>query len=140
MAQTLKTDEGGSCALAALAPALVEGYATPDCPIRVGALPDVALDQARADAIALLLGELAVNSTKHGALSANGTVTLDGRIEDGQLVLAWSERSDRAVTARARDGGQGFRLIQRVLASRGGDFDIGWCDNGLDVTARISIA
>ena len=139
MAQTLKTGDGESCALATLVPALVEGYATPDCPIRVGALPEVALDQAQADAIALLLGELAVNSTKHGALSANGRVTLDARIDDGQLVLAWSERSDRPVTARAREGGQGFRLINRVLASRGGDFAIAWRDDGVDATARLAI-
>lgn len=139
VAQTMKSGEGESCVLPLLVPALLDPYATPDCPIDIGALPDIALDQPQADAIALLLGELAVNSTKHGALGANGTVTLDARIDEGRLVLAWSERSDRPVTARAREGGQGFRLINRVLASRAGEFAIAWRDDGLDATARLAI-
>lgn len=139
VAQTMKAEDGESCALAALVPALLEPYATPDCPIAIGALPEAPLDQRLADALALVLGELAVNSTKHGALGAQGAVSLDGAARDGQLVLTWSERSGRAVTGRERSGGQGLRLMARVLASRGGGIEMSWREDGLDATITVAL-
>jgi PAS domain S-box-containing protein len=139
LAQTMKAKDGETCKLAALAQALLDPYATPDCTIAIGALPDADLDQGRADALALVLGELAVNSTKHGALSTRGTIALGGAVAGGQLVLGWSERSARAVTAQARSGGQGLRLMTRVLASRGGGIEMDWRDDGLDATIRIGL-
>jgi PAS domain S-box-containing protein len=138
VAQTMKAAAGESCALEPLVHALLDPYPTPDCPIRIGDLPDAQLDQGLIDALALVLGELAVNSTKHGALSARGAVTVAGEIADGQIVLTWSERSDRAVTDHERGGGQGLRLMTRVLASRGGGIDFAWTDRGLDATVRVA--
>ena len=137
VAQTMKAEQGETCPLAVLVPALLNPYATPDCPIEIGPLADVHLDQGLVDAFALVLGELAVNSTKHGALGASGRVTLTARTGNGALVLDWSERSGRAVSGRERDGGQGLRLMTRVLAARGGAIEILWADDGLD--ARISV-
>lgn len=139
VAQTMKAEQGERCALAVLIPALLDPYATPDCPIHIGPLPDVDLDQGLVDAFALVAGELAVNSTKHGALSASGTVRLTGGIEDGSLVLRWTERSGRPVAGHARDGGQGLRLMSRVLAARGGRIDMDWADDGLDATIRVPL-
>ena len=138
IAQTMRAMGSEACLLDQLVPALVQPYATPDCPIHIGALPAVSLSQAQVDALALALGELAVNSTKHGALSARGTVAIAGEAADGQIRLTWSEASDRKVERQARDGGQGLRLMSRVLASRSGGIDLDWADHGLNVTIRLA--
>ena len=137
VAQTMKAERGETCPLAVLAPALLNPYATPACPIEIGALADVRLDQGLVDAFALVLGELAVNSTKHGALGGSGRVRLTAMTGNGELVLDWSERSDRSVSGHERDGGQGLRLMTRVLAARGGHIEMEWAQDGLD--ARISV-
>jgi PAS domain S-box-containing protein len=136
VAQTMKADSA-TCVLQELVPALLEPYATPDCLIRIHDVPNAALDQAQVDALALVLGELACNSTKHGALSARGSVTVAGAITDGMVELTWSERSDRAVGNKHRDGGQGLRLMQRVLASRGGGIELEWARHGLDAIVKL---
>lgn len=138
IAQTLKAEDGNICVLNELVPALLESYATPNCPIIVGAMPEVSLSQAQVDALALVLGELAVNSIKHGALSAHGTVGLAGKVSDGVITLSWSETSDRRVANREREGGQGLRLMSRVLASRSGGIDYEWAECGLQVTIRMA--
>lgn len=139
IAQTMKAG-GGSCRLNDLVPALLQPYATPDCEMQIDGLANVCLDQAQVDTLALVLGELAVNSTKHGALSAQGTVRVSGAIVEGRLELTWLERSNRAVTNQTRDGGQGLRLMERVLASRSGGITICWADQGLDVTFFLPAA
>jgi PAS domain S-box-containing protein len=137
IAQTMRAMGAESCLLDQLVPALVLPYATPDCAVHIGDLPAASLSQSQVDALALVLGELAVNSTKHGALTARGTVSVTGDVSDGQIVLTWSETSDRKVERRARDGGQGLTLMSRVLARTGGlDFD--WADHGLTVTIRLA--
>lgn len=133
IAQTMKAEDGNTCELDELIPALLEPYATPDCKISVGDMAQVRLDQSQVDTLALVLGELAVNSTKHGALSANGTVQVSSAIANGRIEVSWSERSDRAVASQARDGGQGLRLMERVLTSRSGGIEFDWSERGLDV-------
>ena len=139
IAQTMKAEEN-TCLLSELVPALLEPYATPDCEIRIGELGDALLDQAQVDTLALVLGELAVNSTKHGALSAQGTVNVSGALVDDRIELTWSERSNRIVTNQTRDGGQGLRLMERVLASRSGGITLCWSDQGLDVSLYLPAA
>ena len=139
IAQTLKA-EGKPCLLADLVPALLEPYATPDCEIEIDVMPNAGLDQAQVDTLALVLGELAVNSTKHGALSAKGTIRVSGTLADDRIELMWSERSDRTVANQTRDGGQGLRLMERVLASRSGGISHDWSDKGLDVTFHLPAA
>ena len=43
IAQTLKAESGNICLLNELVPALLEAYATPNCPIIVSAMPEVSL-------------------------------------------------------------------------------------------------
>ena len=136
IAQTMKA-EGGTCLLSELVPALLEPYATPDCDIAFGDIAAVALGQAQVDALALVLGELAVNSTKHGALSATGSVRVGATLVDDRIELSWSERSDRPVTGQSRDGGQGLKLMERVLAARSGGIALDWSDDGLDARVHL---
>ena len=138
VAQTMKAQDGNSCLLGELVPALLDPYSTPDCKIQVGALDEVSLGQAQIDTLALVLGELAVNSTKHGALSSTGHIRVSGRLADGLIHLDWSERSQRPVTRKARDGGQGLTLMRRVLAARSGDIAIAWAADGLDASFHLA--
>jgi len=140
IAQTMKAEAGRSCLLDALAPALLEPYSTPHCQIGIDVEADISMDQPQVDALALVLGELAVNSIKHGALGGVGGVELKGALVDDRIEVRWSERSDRPVTRRSREGGQGLALITRVLAARGGGIELTWLDHGLDVDFHMAAA
>lgn len=140
IAQTLFV--GGNSApgnIRELVPALIEPFSQPDCLVRVSGLPDVTVDQGQADAIALVLGELAVNSTKHGALSRSGEIQVAAELAPRALTLTWEETSSRAVEAHQRSGGQGLRLMQRILAARKGNIEIDWREFGLLATIRLSL-
>jgi len=137
IAQTMKAEGGSACVLSELVPALLGPYSTPDCQITVEAMADVRLDQAQVDTLALVLGELAVNSTKHGALSSRGAVHVRGAVVANRIELAWSERSDRPVDGQTREGGQGLSLMARVLASRSGGIGLAWSEQGLDANIYL---
>ncbi|MGV3510917.1 MAG: PAS domain-containing protein [Novosphingobium sp.] len=99
------------------------------------------IDRREADVISLVVGELTVNSTKHGAIGHGGGIALSARAEvvDGQPrhVVVWQEQSARPVASRSRSGGQGLTLIERICAARGGTFDIDWQDSGLIATLSL---
>lgn len=127
------------CSMAELIPALVAPFSRPDCPVIIDALTDIDIDQGKADAIALVLGELTVNSSKHGALGSVGSVHVSVTADEGRIIVSWSERSDRAVQSRSREGGQGLRLIDRIVRARGGELALTWHGYGLDVAVSFTI-
>ena len=135
--QTLQAGNA-PCLLSEILAKFLDAYATPQCPIIVGTMPDVALGQRRAEALAIVFGELAVNSMKHGALSSSGRVRVEGFLADGVIELTWLESSIRLVEKKHRDGGQGLRIMDRVLASCTGGIDFTWNDTGLE--ARVSLS
>jgi two-component sensor histidine kinase len=109
---------------------------------RIGAeVEDLAVRPAAAQDLVLALHELAVNATKHGALSAaGGKVAVTVRAEDGDLVLAWRETGGPAVAPPA---GRGFgtSLLEAVAAhERGGRLDLDWRSEGLACTLRLPLA
>ncbi|MBB5716041.1 sensor histidine kinase [Sphingomonas aerophila] len=116
--------------IAQLVPTLVASFATPACPIVARHLPGT-LDHGQADAVALVLGELAVNSTKHGALSGMGAINVTSEDRGGRVEIRWSERGSRRVAATVRDGGQGMTLMRRIVAARRGSLDMQWKAYGL---------
>lgn len=141
VAQTLfVARDHAPCDIHELLPALLTPFDHPECRIDVQDVPHAVIDQGQADALALVLGELAVNSTKHGALTAQGRVTVRAEITREALVVSWSERSSRKVTAHSRTQGQGLRLIERILAARRGSLVIEWADDGLDAVITLRVA
>ena len=138
VAQTLfVSGESGPCRVSELIEELILPFSNPACTVSVGLLPETLIDQGQADAIALVFGELSVNSTKHGALSGTGAITVSAFCQDGALVITWLERSDQGVTAHSRSGGQGLKLMQRILGARHGELKIDWNDSGLDATITL---
>jgi len=138
IAQTLfAARENAPCELTQLLPALLGPFGHAQCPVTATVSTEVTVDQGVADALALVIGELAVNSSKHGALSSIGSIAVTAEASAGGVDVHWRERSDRPVAAHERAGGQGLRLMQRILKTRNGEIDLTWLDFGLD--ARISI-
>ena len=73
--------------------------------------PEVLLQPASAQTLALALHELATNAAKYGALSSiSGQLRLSWQLSDGKLVLDWSETGGPA-TNRPRCSGFGTRII-----------------------------
>lgn len=139
VAQTLFVGtDNAHCNLKALLPTLLEPFSHPHCEISFPDLPDISVGQGQADAIALVLGELAVNATKHGALHAEGEIVVRASLDEAGLAIVWTERSTRRVEAHARSGGQGLRLMERILAARKGNLTIAWQDFGLEATLRFA--
>jgi two-component sensor histidine kinase len=139
-AQALFSTQDAPCEIATLIPALVKPFENPACPITIDALPATCVNQGQADAIALVLGELAVNSAKHGALANGGAIQVGAESTDTSCAITWRETSASEVKAHRRPGGQGLNLIERIVTARGGTLAIDWHDSGLDVVLRFALA
>lgn len=85
--------------------------------LEIGPLPDIEVDDRLMQAVALTFGELATNSLKYGALKRGAHVRVGGRLARGELELEWEEET---VFGEAREGGQGFGLIDRIIRISGG--------------------
>jgi two-component sensor histidine kinase len=132
-AQSLFASNEASCEIGRLIPALLVPFDNPACPVTIDVLADATVDQGQADAIALVIGELSVNAAKHGALTHGGAIHV-GTARDGDtLRITWTERSDVPPASHARDGGQGLRLMERIVRARRGTLAMEWTDAGLIV-------
>src|SRR5581483_10249048 len=94
--------------------------------------PKVMLEPDAAQAIAVVLHELATNASKYGALSKRqGQIALAwSRAADGLLILRWSEVGGPPVSAPDRQG-FGSRLIERTVGPLGGIARFDWRVEGL---------
>lgn len=138
VAQTLfVARDNAPCELSELLPSLLDPFHHGECPIAIQVPALISVDQRVADALALVLGELCVNSSKHGALGHGGHIEVAVDQSDGRSKLRWTERSERAVEAHERSGGQGLRLMQRILDAQGGEITIEWLDRGLVATILL---
>jgi two-component sensor histidine kinase len=93
---------------------------------------ETVLEPTAAQAVAVVLHELATNASKYGALSdAKGQIRLTwSRSEDGQLVLRWTELGGPRVNAPERKG-FGSRLIEGTISQLGGKAHFDWRSEGL---------
>jgi PAS domain S-box-containing protein len=132
-AQSLFAMDEASCRIELLIPALLTPFDTPACPVVIGEVAAATVTQGQADAIALVIGELSVNSAKHGALSHGGSIHVSSNAADGILVIDWVELSLVAPAEHDRTGGQGLRLMERIVRTRRGTIDLDWMPSGLSV-------
>lgn len=110
-----------------------------DTRVRIEGLQTV-LEPTAAQAIAVVLHELATNASKYGALSnANGQIRLTwSRSEDGRLVLRWTELGGPSVNAPERKG-FGSRLIEGTIGPLGGKVLFDWRSEGLVCEIAVPI-
>ncbi|NML11917.1 GAF domain-containing protein [Sphingobium sp. AR-3-1] len=77
--------------------------------------PNVLLTPGCFTVLALVIHEMLTNAAKYGALSDNGSVTIDWRVdEDGSLLIDWTESGGPAVVAPTRRG-FGSTVIERSI-------------------------
>ena len=106
--------------------------------IRVS-VPRMGIGEAAATNLALVLHELATNSVKHGALSADaGLLDVACLIEGDEAVIVWTERGGPAVKAPKAGAGFGSRLLDRIMSRHfKGAVEYAWPVDGLIATLRI---
>ena len=139
-AQFLFADTDEPCDLDKLIPALVTPMGNGAGQVSFGALPAIPMQPAQADAIALVVGELAVNSAKHGAFAHGGDVHVSAAADENDgLTIVWRERCGVPVEQRSRDGGQGLKLMDQIMRARDGSMVIDWDEHGLVATLAIRL-
>ena len=103
--------------------------------------PNLVLEPNTAQAIAVVLHELATNAAKYGALSvAEGSVEVTwSRAADGLLVLRWTERGGPPVKPPMRQG-FGTRVMERMIrGSLKGKMRFDWRAEGLACEIALSM-
>jgi len=94
--------------------------------------PDISLQPATAQALALALHELATNAAKHGALSSpTGRITLDWKLQGDALTLHWVENGGPRI---AQPSSRSFGLkviIGSIEQQLGGKASFDWDTKGL---------
>jgi two-component sensor histidine kinase len=94
--------------------------------------PQVVLEPDAAQAMAVVLHELATNAAKYGALSiADGRIDLTWSHEpNGELNLRWTETGGPAVSEPRRRG-FGRRMVEKLIAQQNGKARFEWQAEGL---------
>lgn len=89
-------------------------------------------------ALALLFHELATNSVKYGALSANsGTINLRWKADRDTLLLTWTEAGGPSIAANPDRSGFGSIMVDRILQSLRGSINRKWHSQGLVVEISV---
>jgi two-component sensor histidine kinase len=103
------------------------------------AVPRMGVGQGSATAVALVIHELATNSLKYGALSADlGTLDVSGSTDDEHVTLVWTERGGPVVEAPNAAAGYGSNLINRSVSGQlGGSISYDWSNEGLIVILKL---
>jgi two-component sensor histidine kinase len=109
--------------------------------IRV-AVPRMGVGERAATALALVIHELATNSLKYGALSAEqGTLDVTGSTDDDTVSLIWTERGGPLVEVPRQNSGYGSRLVVRSITGQlGGSIDYDWSPEGLIAALTLKAA
>ena len=94
--------------------------------------PDVSLQPATAQGLALALHELATNAAKHGALSSShGTISLEWQLNNHGLLLHWTEGRGPLI-AQPSSRSFGLRVIVASVEQQlGGKTSFDWDPKGL---------
>ncbi len=102
--------------------------------IRVS-VPRIGVSETAATTLALVVHELATNSLKYGALSAElGTLNVSCTSPGSAVAIVWTERGGPPVTAPARQEGYGSKLVTRSMSRLGGSIRYSWDKAGVVVT------
>lgn len=133
MAQALFVSDDVPLEMDRLIPALVAPFDRATCPVTIEHVSSSIVDRGQAEAIALVMGELAVNSAKHGALHHGGSLYVTAVEDPGSLTILWVEFSNEPVREHDRSGGQGLRLMERIVRARRGIIAYDWEASGLSV-------
>jgi len=100
--------------------------------------PTILLAPSTAQALAVVLHELATNAVKYGALSRpDGTLAVGWSNDDGRLVLNWSETGPTNVTTPTSRGFGTTVIKASVQEQLRGSLELDWRPEGLHCTIAI---
>jgi len=100
--------------------------------------PDISLQPATAQGLALALHELATNAAKHGALSlATGKVRLDWRLQADTLNLHWVENGGPHIESPSASSFGLKVIVASVEQQLGGKVEFDWGSKGLQCVLSI---
>jgi two-component sensor histidine kinase len=107
--------------------------------IRVS-VPKMNVGESSSTALALVIHELATNSTKYGALSlASGTLDVSCNASEDDVVVTWTERGGPPIKTPATLEGFGSKLVHRSMSAQlGGAINFDWSEEGVVVTLKMS--
>jgi len=107
--------------------------------IRVS-VPRMGVGEVAANTLALVVHELATNSLKYGALSADaGTLDVSCTPHDDRVVIVWTERGGPKVVEPTGEPGYGTQLVSRTMQRQlGGSIDYEWSSLGLIASLTIN--
>lgn len=107
--------------------------------IRV-AVPRMGIGERSANALAMVIHELATNSAKHGALSSEaGALEITGAMKGDLLELIWAETGGPEVDETPMLHGFGSKMTAQIIQSElGGSISHEWQQNGLVATVTAS--
>lgn len=108
--------------------------------IDVSGLVNCDVDEMQMRVIAVVIGELTTNSLKYGALRNGRTIQCAGEIEDGRLRLTWFEPLEGELPddeAAASSTGAGLKVIERIVASAGGEVERSLTESALKVSFSL---
>jgi PAS domain S-box-containing protein len=111
--------------------------------IDVSGLVNCEVDEMQMRVIAVVIGELTTNSLKYGALRNGRCIRCSGEILDGRLCLSWFEPLDGEAPddeAAASSTGAGLKVIERIVASAGGELERSLTSSELSVTFSLYYA
>ncbi|WP_235882830.1 sensor histidine kinase [Rhizobium rhizophilum] len=108
--------------------------------IRV-AVPRMGIGEKAATSLALVIHELATNSLKYGALSAEqGLLDISGSTVEEDVEILWSEQGCADVPKNLPEG-YGSKLLQRTVGGHlGGSIVYDWTAGGVVVTLRMRVS
>ncbi len=106
--------------------------------IRV-AVPRMGIGEATATTLAMVIHELATNSAKHGALSADeGTLDVSGSTDESDVILIWAEDGGPPVEREVELSGFGSKMVFRSMSQQlNGSIIYDWQPTGVVVTLRM---
>ena len=103
--------------------------------------PDIMVSESAITSVAMLIHELATNSAKYGALSADtGRIVLTCQEKDGEVEMVWTERGGPEPDASALKVGFGRQMKDRIIKQLGGSITRTWTKEGLILSMRIDKA
>lgn len=103
------------------------------------AVPRMGVGEGTATTLAMVIHELATNSVKHGALSADeGTLEVSSTTDESDVLITWAETGGPPIHGVPEMHGFGSKMISRSMAQQfKGALSYDWQLTGLVVTLRM---
>jgi len=104
------------------------------------AVPRLGIGEQSSTSLALVIHELATNSLKYGALSADtGLLDISGNMAEGEVSLVWTERGGPSVEP-PKNTGYGSKLLSRMVTGQlGGSMQTDWSPEGAVIRLMFDV-